>query len=325
VISFLGDMLNIAYTTSVTLRENLSNIEILRTQIALLPLTPKTEQRLRWETTVQRLYWAASLVNNPITKHDIISILTTDRLRFTDSQHDTLGYKQALDDISHDWLASDKPVTIKTIQSFWSTLTPQLSEHGSYSRLNPALNQLKQLLDYLSNQQEHPVITSAIATSQVLLFSTVRSDFMRLSLVLGYLLLSKAGYDFRGLLTLEDYWKRNATSFEKALWSISHEGNTNTWLELYVDCVLTQLKSALESARHNSFTTQVEASFFDLNNRQKSILNLLSSPQSAMTNKRVQKKFKVSQITASRDLAKLHSLGLLYAHGKGRSTSYSRI
>jgi len=35
--------------------------------------------------------------------------------------------------------------------------------------------------------------------------------------------------------------------------------------------------------------------------------------------------FKVSQITASRDLSKLGALGLLFIHGKGRSVYYTKI
>ncbi len=44
-----------------------------------------------------------------------------------------------------------------------------------------------------------------------------------------------------------------------------------------------------------------------------------------ITNKKVQKLFKVSQITASRDLAKLASVGLLFTHGKGRSVYYTKV
>ncbi len=73
-----------------------------------------------------------------------------------------------------------------------------------------------------------------------------------------------------------------------------------------------------------SSTINKADSFFDLNERQKEIISLVDKPNSKISNKHVQKIFNVSQITASRDLAKLASLGLLFAISKGRSTFYTK-
>jgi len=67
------------------------------------------------------------------------------------------------------------------------------------------------------------------------------------------------------------------------------------------------------------------SSFWKLNGRQQSILSVLENPGEKITNKDVQKKFGVSQITASRDLSHLTTLGLLLAHGKGRSVYYTKV
>ncbi len=66
-------------------------------------------------------------------------------------------------------------------------------------------------------------------------------------------------------------------------------------------------------------------SYFELNDRQTSILNMLDLPQGSITNRKIQKAYKVSQITASRDLAKLTTLGFLFSHGKGRSVYYTKV
>jgi predicted HTH transcriptional regulator len=63
---------------------------------------------------------------------------------------------------------------------------------------------------------------------------------------------------------------------------------------------------------------------YQLSLRQKQILSLAEPPNTLVSNKLVQDTFRISQITASRDLAKLASLGLLIPHGHGRSTSYSK-
>jgi Fic family protein len=51
---------------------------------------------------------------------------------------------------------------------------------------------------------------------------------------------------------------------------------------------------------------------------------IVDRPGTRITNKMVQKHFKVSQITASRELAKLATLGLIISIGKGRSIYYTK-
>ncbi|OGK57462.1 hypothetical protein A3H83_03340 [Candidatus Roizmanbacteria bacterium RIFCSPLOWO2_02_FULL_39_8] len=75
-----------------------------------------------------------------------------------------------------------------------------------------------------------------------------------------------------------------------------------------------------DSSNNPIFSTRL----LSLNSRQREIIQMLEDPKSRITNKQVQKKFSVSQITASRDLAKLTIVGVLFSHGKGRSTWYSK-
>lgn len=65
-------------------------------------------------------------------------------------------------------------------------------------------------------------------------------------------------------------------------------------------------------------------SLWKLNDRQKKILDIMENPELKITNKIVQKQFGISQITASRDLAKMVNLGVLLPHGKGRSVFYTK-
>ena len=87
--------------------------------------------------------------------------------------------------------------------------------------------------------------------------------------------------------------------------------------------MLTQLEKVTYS--NLSSEDYLPNSFWQLNDRQKSILGFLENPDATITNKRVRSLFKISQITASRDLTKLANLGLLFAHGKGRSVFYTKV
>ena len=77
--------------------------------------------------------------------------------------------------------------------------------------------------------------------------------------------------------------------------------------------------------KEKKYTTRLPISFFDLTERQKEIVRLSAHPEATLTNASLQKRFSVSQITASRDLARLTGLGLLFAHGRGRSIYYTKV
>ena len=73
------------------------------------------------------------------------------------------------------------------------------------------------------------------------------------------------------------------------------------------------------------YRVSLPATFWEITTRQKEIMMYLENPTASVTNKTVQKLFNISQITASRDLARLANLGLLLAHGKGRSVYYTKV
>ena len=100
--------------------------------------------------------------------------------------------------------------------------------------------------------------------------------------------------------------------------------NLTLWLEFFAEGIINQLEEALKDIENLSYKTTLPAAFFNLNDRQKHILTFLEEPGSRITNKKVQNIFNISQITASRDLAHLKTLGLLISHGKGRSVYYTR-
>jgi Fic family protein len=97
------------------------------------------------------------------------------------------------------------------------------------------------------------------------------------------------------------------------------------WLEYFAESILEQTEEIFQSIK-NPKTGMIDSgkSYCELNERQRSILSFLDQPQMTITNRQVQRKYKISQITASRDLTKLTNLGCLFSHGKGRSVYYTR-
>ena len=139
-----------------------------------------------------------------------------------------------------------------------------------------------------------------------------------------YVFLYKYGYDFRELLNIEAEWIKNTDEHDYVLKTAQEYNNITTWLEYFTDVLISQTSQILQKMNDSSNNPIFSTRLLSLNSRQREIIQMLEDPKSRITNKQVQKKFSVSQITASRDLAKLTIVGVLFSHGKGRSTWYSK-
>lgn len=303
-------MINFSYNFSTELKQTLSKIESLRQKILLAPLSAKMELRLRWKAMVNRVYWAMVFSKGrSINKSQVVKLLTKEANPQNKEEHKVLKYKNALDYIRGCWLVSKESVTPKTILT--------LHDLACRGTLRSSEAVLKQLLDYLQRSPEHPIIQAAIAYNQIINIAPFGVGNTQVASLLALLFLYKAGYDFRGLLVLEECWHPDL---------IIYRGNLTPLLEDFSKVLVNQL----EKTRNFNLESQAElggglsASFWEFNDRQKAILLYLEQPNISITNKKVQSLFKVSQITASRDLTRLVTLGLLFTHGGGRSVYYTK-
>lgn len=312
-------MLNISYNISPRLSEYLNKIEDLRKQILLTPIPPETELRLRWEATFNRIYCPLKLSGNSMKKVDMLRLLSeVTHRKINNDQKIVLAYKQALDYISQNWQGSPNAVDAQTIIDLHKMI--------GNGRLRVPQAGLQHLLDYLQARIENPIIQAAIVNielEKMQLFSEHNSLIAHLA---ADLFLYKYGYDLKGFLAYETAWMEDLKTFkdnrQRALDAVS----LTLWLEYFASCVLHQAESINQSlTKPKTQTLDVRESFWKLNERQRSTLGFLDSPRATITNREIQKRFKISQITASRDLAKLTNLGFLFSHGKGRSVYYTKI
>jgi len=133
------------------------------------------------------------------------------------------------------------------------------------------------------------------------------------------------GFVSKGLLCLDEYFKKDFVGYRENVEAVLGNKNLTLWLEYFAGAVVTQLEKTLTEVLSEKYSLDVTRNFFELNDRQKEIMSILDQPNVVISNKKVQKMFKVSQITASRDLSRLSTLGLLFTHGKGRSVYYTKI
>jgi hypothetical protein len=308
----------ISYAASSHLRESLQRIDVLHRNILLSVLTPKKELRLRWQTAVERVYWSFALSETPLEKNEIAKLFKKPlEKQLTSLQRKTLACKKGFDYIAQEWLGSQEPVLAKIVLS--------LHQIACEGRLRVSQESLTSSLLYFQNSSEHPIIQAGLIYIQTLSLSPFTKDNDKLSRLLSYLFLYKEGFYCRGFLVLEEYFKRNLIEYQQILEQTERAGTQTLWLEYFAKAVESTLGKILENISANKTRIEAPASMFKLNERQKEILVLLENPEITITNRQIQKMFKTSAITASRDLAKLTILGLLFIHGKGRSVYYTKI
>lgn len=323
-------MLNISYNISPRLREYLGKIENLRRQILLTPIPPALQLKLRWEATFNRTYCSLTLSGNPLKKQEMLKVLAEiTHKKVSGEQKEVLGYKKALDEISRNWPGKDAPVQAKDIVELHRLI-------GS-GRLRVPMSNLQHLLDYLQARptssagelaggrarSENPIIQAGIVFIEMEKMQMFTQANKLIANLASLVFLYKHGYDFKGFLAYETAWLENdyKENYDRALGSVS----LTLWLEYFASCILKQAESINQSLEKPRAILDLRESFWRLNERQKSILSFLDFPQAGITNRQIQKRLKTSQITASRDLAKLTNLGFLFSHGRGRSVSYTKI
>lgn len=312
-------MIRVSYNLSPVLRDSLNKIESLRQKILLAPLPPRDELRLRWETMIDRLYWSLASEKNLLKRNEIVKLVSTQsKRRFNEEEQQALKYKAGLDYIAQIWVASSEEITPETVI--------HLHRISCRGEIKVEEDKIQAILDYIQARPENPIIQAAIIFIEFKNLQAFSQDNDRISQLLAYLVLYRMGYDFRKLLVLEEYWRKDMVSLDEVIQATEVTESFTLWLAYFAKAVITQLEKVAQNLSSPDFKLDyLPSSFWELNKRQKEILTQLDEPNKTITNMDVQKTFRVSTITASRDLAKLASLGLLFSHGKGRSVKYSKV
>ena len=142
----------------------------------------------------------------------------------------------------------------------------------------PAL--MQELVQWLNEPGEvHPVLASGIAQFQLVHIHPFVDGNGRTSRLLSTLYLYRAGYDFKRLFTISEFYDRDRTSFYTALQGVREADMDLTgWLEYFVTGLDTQLTEVKERGKQ-AIHLDVIAQEYRLNGRQAAVLHLLLSQQ----------------------------------------------
>jgi Fic family protein len=107
---------------------------------------------------------------------------------------------------------------------------------------------MEDLVDWLNQEQVvHPVLVSGISQFQFVHIHPFLDGNGRTSRLLSTLCLYRAGYDFKRLFTISEYYDRDRPAFYRAIQSVREHGMDMTgWLEYFVEGLTAQLAEVRE-------------------------------------------------------------------------------
>jgi hypothetical protein len=318
-------MKNISYSLTPSIQTNVQTVELIKRDILCTSLSPKTERRARFDALVARIHAIVMLGGMEQTKKDVLTLLTASPAK--QPEHSPiLALKKTLSYIWEEWTMNPRSVSYGTVERLALELgeTPRIGTILA-SELSHHKESIQQLLTFLDTTKDHPVITAFVAFLELVNIGPLGTKTTQLALCVMFMYLHKYGYDLRGMVSLIPSWTSDMRTFGDTM-RVSHSsGNFSTFIDFALQRYVSELEAIKTHLTSDQLRFSVPATLISLSDRQKEILSLLDDPTSAITNRVVQKRFNISQITASRELAKLTNLGLLYPHGKGRSVSYTKV
>lgn len=315
-------MIPLTYTLTVAQESTLRHIEMLRAKLLSCVIPHHIERTLRWDSVIHTIQSGYSLATENVSIEHIERAV--ERRRSKSYELDIVMVWDAVQQVRETWAGSSEYLSLKSYVSLFATIR----KRGTASALNQEQFQqeFQSALSYLASGHEHPIIQAAILMSVILHSGLPQKETAWYATIATYAVLTTHGYTCHDLYSPLFTITSDSDSLSKAIQSITQKQNLNHWILYITSRIELSLTDALERISHTSFSDREHANkYTTLTDRQKTILQLLEKPGFTVHNAFVQRRFGVSQLTASRDLMYLTKLGLISPHGKSRSTSYTRI
>ena len=180
-----------------------------------------------------------------------------------------------------------------------------------------------ELVDWLNREQEvHPVLVSGISQFQFVHVHPFLDGNGRTSRLLSTLCLYRAGYDFKRLFTISEYYDRNRPAFYRAIQSVRERGMDMTgWLEYFVEGLTTQLAEVRERGEQ-AIRRDVLIKEHRLSDRQAKALGHILEHGSLTIQDFEHLYPEVNRRSLQRDLKAMVDMGLLVSEGSTNKLVY---
>ena len=262
-----------------------------------------------------------------------------------DDARELLNYRSAFEFVS-ECLDSGDPITEGWIREIHRKLVEEVrggsAAPGDYRRIqnyvaNAATGEviftppsavevpimMSEMVKWLNSGLEiHPVLISGIAQFQLVHIHPFLDGNGRTSRLLSTLCLYKAGYDFKRLFTISEYYDRDRPTFYKSIQSVRENGMDMTgWLDYFITGLQTQMVEIKERGEQ-VIRRDVLVQKHSLNERQAKALDLLMKKGAIHISEVEEICSGVTRRTLQRDLNNLIELHLVRLKGSARQSNY---
>ncbi len=262
-----------------------------------------------------------------------------------DDARELLNYRRAFEFVSG-YLASGSPITEGLIREIHKHLVEGVrggsAAPGEYRRVqnfvvNSATGEpvytpppagdvaslMAELVEWLNAKTEiHPVLVSGIAQFQLVHIHPFLDGNGRSSRLLSTLCLYRAGYDFKRLFTISEYYDRDRKAFYAAIQGVRDQDMDLTgWLDFFVDGLSTQLDEVKERGER-VIARDVLARQHSLNPRQTAAIGFALQQGSLTIQDFEQLCPGINRRSLQRDLKAMLDKGLLVAEGATNQLVY---
>jgi Fic family protein len=262
-----------------------------------------------------------------------------------DDVRELLNYREAFNLVS-EYLVSGKPVTEGLIREIHKRLVDGVrggeGGPGAYRTVqNYVVNSrtgevmytppppedvpplMRDLVLWLRAESAiHPVLLAGIAQYQLVHIHPFVDGNGRTSRLLSTLSLYRAGYDFKRLFTLSEYYDRDRKAFYQAIRGVREQGMDLTgWLEFFVSGLATQLGEVIASGKR-VMLRDVIAREYGLNSRQVLVVAGLLEQAELRVEDLENLCPGVNRRTLQRDLQGLIKRGVVKSTGSARAIRY---
>jgi Fic family protein len=265
-----------------------------------------------------------------------------------DDVRELLNYRKAFDFVS-EYLETSGPITEGLVREIHKRLVEGVrggaAAPGEYRKIqNYVVNSvtgatvytpppahdvpimMAELVDWLNRAQEvHPVLVSGVAQFQCVHIHPFLDGNGRTSRLLSTLSLYRAGYDFKRLFTISEYYDRDRAAFYKAIQSVRESGMEMTgWLEYFVEGLTTQLTEVRERGEQ-AIRRDVLIKEHDLSERQAKALGHILEHGSLTIQGFERLCPEVNRRSLQRDLKVMVDVGLLVIEGETHHLLYRLV
>lgn len=262
-----------------------------------------------------------------------------------DDVRELLNYRNAFDFVS-EYLETGGPITEGLVREIHKRLVEGVrggaAAPGEYRKIqNDVVNSvtgetvytpppahdvpimMAELVDWLNREQAvHPVLVSGIAPFQFVPIHPFLDGNGRTSRLFSTLCLYRAGYDFKRLFTISEYYDRDRAAFYKAIQSVRESDMDVTgWLEYFIEGLTTQL-AEVKRRGEQAIRRDVVVKQHGLSDRQAKAVGHILEHGSLTIQDFERLCPKVNRRSLQRHLKKMLDIGLLVTEGETHHLLY---